>query len=159
MTLVPLIHFVLLSYLPFGRMRATLDPAAVVAGEAQWLIAPAASVAGQIKGGRLRALGITSKRRSPLMPDVPTIDEAGVPGYEYTSWNAMFAPRKTPRDVILKLHGVLQKILNDAEVRQQYAVQGLSPLGSKSPDEFEKFYIAEYERVARVVKIAGVKPE
>jgi tripartite-type tricarboxylate transporter receptor subunit TctC len=133
--------------------------AAVVANEAQWLIAPAASVAGQIKGGRLRALGITSKRRSPLMPEVPTIDEAGVSGYEYTSWNAMFAPRKTPRDVIVKLHGVLQKILNDAEVRQQYAVQGLSPLGSASPDEFEKFYYAEYDRVARVVKIAGVKPE
>ena len=73
--------------------------------------------------------------------------------------SAMFAPRKTPRDVIVKLHGVLQKILNDAEVRQQYAVQGLSPLGSASPDEFEKFYYAEYDRVARVVKIAGVKPE
>ena len=133
--------------------------AAVVAGEAQWLIAPAASVVGQIKGGRLRALGITSKRRSPLMPEVPTIDEAGVPGYEYTSWNAMFAPRNTPRAIVIKLHGVLQKILADADVRQQYASQGLSPLGSKSPDEFEKFYYAEYERVARVVKIAGVKPE
>lgn len=133
--------------------------AAVVAGEAQWLIAPAASVAGPIKGGRLRALGITSKRRSALMPEVPTIDEAGVPGYEYTSWNALFAPRKTPREVIVKLHAVLQTVLADAEVRQQYASQGLSPLGSKSPEEFESFYYAEYERVARVVKIAGVKPE
>ena len=133
--------------------------AAVVANEAQWLIAPAASVAGQIKGGRLRALGITSKRRSPLMPEVPTIDEAGVPGYEYTSWNAMFAPRRTPREIVVRLHGVLQKVLAEPEVRQLYANQGLSPLGSKSPDDFEKFYHAEHERVARVVKIAGVKPE
>ena len=133
--------------------------AAVVAGEAQWLIAPAASVVGQIKGGRLRALGLTSKQRSPLMPDLPTIDEAGVPGYEYTSWNAFFAPRSTPPAVVNQLHAVIQKVLADNEVKQQYANQGLYPLGSESADEFARFYRADYERVEKLVKIAGVKPE
>lgn len=133
--------------------------AAVVAGEAQWLIAPAASVVGQIKGGRLRALGLTSKQRSPLMPDLPTIDEAGVPGYEYTSWNAFFAPRGTPPAVVNQLHAVIQKVLADNEVKQQYANQGLYPLGSESADEFSRFYRADYERVEKLVKIAGVKPE
>ena len=133
--------------------------AAVVAGEAQWLIAPAASVVGQIKGGRLRALGLTSKQRSPLMPDLPTIDEAGVPGYEYTSWNAFFAPRGTPPAVVNQLHAVIQKVLADNDVKQQYANQGLYPLGSESADEFARFYRADYERVEKLVKIAGVKPE
>jgi tripartite-type tricarboxylate transporter receptor subunit TctC len=133
--------------------------AAVVAGEAQWVIAPAASLVGQIKGGRLRALGLSSKVRSPLMPDLPTIDEAGVPGYEYSSWNAFFAPRGTPRPIINQLHGVIQKVLTEPEVRQLYANQGLYPLGSESADEFARFYRADYERVAKLVKIAGVKPE
>ena len=133
--------------------------AAVVAGEAQWLIAPAASVVGQIKGGRLRALGLSSKQRSPLMPDLPTLDEAGVPGYEYTSWNAFFAPRETPRAIVNQVHAVIQKVLADVELRQQFANQGLYPLGSESPEEFSRFYYADYERVERLVKIAGVKPE
>ncbi len=133
--------------------------AAVVGGEAQWLIAPAASVTGQIKAGRLRALGLTSKQRSPLMPDLPTIDEAGVPGYEYSSWNAFFAPRGTPRAIVNQLHGVIQKVLADADVKQLFANQGLYPLGSASPEEFARFYVADYERVEKLVKIAGVKPE
>ena len=133
--------------------------AAVVAGEAHWLIAPAASVVGQIKGGRLRALGLSSKQRSPLMPDLPTLDEAGVPGYEYTSWNAFFAPRGTPRAIVNQVHAVIQKVLADVDIRQQFANQGLYPLGSESPEEFSRFYYADYERVERLVKIAGVKPE
>ena len=133
--------------------------AAVVGGEAQWLIAPAASVTGQIKGGRLRALALSSRQRSPLLPELPTIDEAGVPGYVYTSWNAFFAPRGTPRAIVNRLHAAIQKVISDADVIQQYANQGLSPLGSNSPEEFDRFFRADYDRVAKVVKAAGVKPE
>ncbi len=133
--------------------------AAVVGGEAQWLIAPAASVVGQIKAGRLRALALSSKQRSPLMPDLPTIDEAGVPGYEYTSWNAVFAPKGTPRPIIKSLHATIQKALAEPDVKQQYANQGLAPLGSASPEEFGRFFRADFDRIARLVKLAGVKPE
>jgi len=133
--------------------------AAVVGGEAQWLIAPAASVVGQIKAGRLRALALSSKTRSALLPELPTIDEAGVPGYEYTSWNGFFAPRGTPRAIIMKVHAAVQKVLAEPDVKQLYANQGLAPLGSESPEAFGRFFNAEFERIARLVKVAGVKPE
>ena len=133
--------------------------ASVVAGESQWAIAPAAALVGHIKAGRLRALALTSKQRSPLMPDLPTIDEAGVPGYEYSSWNGMFAPHGTPRPIIRTLHASLQKALADPEVKRLYANQGLAPLGSRSPEEFGAFVKADYGRLERLVKIAGIKPE
>jgi tripartite-type tricarboxylate transporter receptor subunit TctC len=132
---------------------------AVVAGESQWAISPAAALTGHIKAGRMKALAMSSAVRSPLMPDLPTIAEAGVPGYEYTSWNGIFVPRGTPRAVVMKLHSVTQKVLADADVKQHYANQGLSPLGSASPEEFGKFFQADFARMARLAKVAGLKPE
>lgn len=133
--------------------------AAIVAGEAQWTIAPAAALVGHVKAGRMRALALSTKTRSPLLPDLPTIDEAGVPGYEYTSWNGFFAPKGTPRAIIKSVHAAIQKALADSDVKQQFANQGLVPLGSESPEEFGRFLRADYERVAKLVKIAGIKPE
>lgn len=133
--------------------------AAIVAGEAQWAIAPAAALVGHIKAGRMRALALSTKTRSPLLPDLPTIDEAGVPGFEYTSWNGFFAPKGTSRAIIKSVHATIQKALADPDVKQQFANQGLVPLGSASPEEFGKFLRADYDRVAKLVKIAGIKPE
>jgi tripartite-type tricarboxylate transporter receptor subunit TctC len=132
---------------------------AVVAGEAQWAIAPAAALMGHVKAGRIKALAISSKQRSALLPELPTIDEAGVPGYEYNSWNAFFAPQGTPRSIIKSLHAAVQKALADPEVKKLYANQGLVPLGSASPEEFGKFFRADFDRIARLVKVAGIKPE
>jgi len=128
-------------------------------GETHWGIAPAAAVMSHIKAGRLRALGISSKTRSPLMPDLSTIAEAGVPGYEYTSWNGFFAPKGVPRAVITKLHSTVQKVLAEPDLKQQYANQGLVPLGSASPEEFGKFFRSDFERIGKLVKLAGIKPE
>ena len=133
--------------------------AALIAGESHWTIVPAAAVAGQIKAGRLRALAVSTKKRSPLLPDLPTLDEAGVPGYEYNAWNGVFAPRGTPRAVIKLVHATIQKALSDPDVKQQYASQGLPPAGSESPEQFAAFLRADYDRIARLVKIAGIKPE
>ncbi len=133
--------------------------ASVVAGESQWAIAPAAALVGHIKAGRLRALALTAKQRSPLMPDLPTIDESGVPGYEYSSWNGLFAPRGTPRTIVKALHASVQNALADPEVKRLYANQGLAPLGSASPEAFGAFVRADYGRLERLVKIAGIKPE
>jgi tripartite-type tricarboxylate transporter receptor subunit TctC len=132
---------------------------AVVAGEAQWSIGPAAALMGHIKAGRMRALAISSKARSPLLPELPTIDEAGVPGYEYNSWNAFFAPTGTPRAVVTTVHALIQKTLADPEVRRLYANQGLVPLGSASPEELGRFFRADFERIEKLVKLAGIKPE
>jgi tripartite-type tricarboxylate transporter receptor subunit TctC len=132
---------------------------AIVAGESQWAISPAAALMGHIKAGRMKALAISSAMRSPLMPELPTIAEAGVPGYEYTSWNGIFVPKGTPRAVVTKLHSVTQQALADAQVRKLYANQGLAPLGSASPEEFGKFFQADFARMARLAKVAGLKPE
>jgi tripartite-type tricarboxylate transporter receptor subunit TctC len=132
---------------------------AVVAGEAQWAISPAAALMGHIKAGRLKALAISSASRSPLMPDLPTIAEAGVPGYEYTSWNSIFVPKGTPRAIIAKLHATTQKVLVEPDVKQHFANQGLSPLGSASPEAFGKFFRADFARMEKLVKVAGLKPE
>lgn len=133
--------------------------AAVVAGESQWLIAPAASIMGHIKAGRMRALAITSKARSPLLPELPTIAESGVPGYEFYSWNGFFVPRGTPRPIVTTLHATIQKALAAPEVKSQFANQGLVPAGSASPEDFGKFVRGDYERIVKLVKLAGIKPE
>ena len=132
---------------------------AVLANESQFAMPPAASVTTQAKAGRLRAIAISSKARSPLMPELPTLDESGVPGYEYTSWNAIFAPRATPPAVIAKLHATLRAALADSDVKTLYAAQGLLPASSASPAELAAFMRADVERIAKLVKIAGIKPE
>ena len=132
---------------------------AVVAGESQWSVGPAAALMGHIKAGRMRALAISSKTRSPLLPELPTIDEAGVPGYEYNSWNAFFAPKGTSRPVIRTVHALVQKALADPEVRKLYANQGLTPIGSASPEELGQFFRADFARIEKLVKLAGITPE
>jgi len=133
--------------------------ASLVAGESHWAIVPAAAVVAQIKAGRLRALAVSTRTRSPLMPDLPSVEEAGVPGYEYNAWNGVFAPKSTSRAVIKRVHAALQKALSDPDVKQQCANQGLPPAGSESPEQFAAFIRADYDRIARLVKIAGIKPE
>jgi tripartite-type tricarboxylate transporter receptor subunit TctC len=131
----------------------------LIAGESQWTIVPAAAVVAHVRGGRLRALAVSTAKRSPALPDLPTLQEAGVRGYEYNAWNGVFAPRSTRRDVIDVNHAALQKVLADADVKRQFENQGLQPLGSASPEEFGAFVKTDYERIAKVVKLAGIKPE
>jgi tripartite-type tricarboxylate transporter receptor subunit TctC len=133
--------------------------AAVVANESQWCIAPAAALVGHIKSGRLRALAISSKQRSALLPELPTVDEAGVPGYEYGSWNAVFVPRGTTRAVVNKLHAAIQKALADPDVVKAYAAQGLTPSGSESPEAFSRYFRGDFNRIEKLVQIAGIRPE
>lgn len=132
---------------------------AVVGGEAQWGVAPAAAFAGHVRAGRLRALAVASRARSPLLPELPTIDESGIPGYEFSSWNGIFAPKGTPRPVIMKLHATIQQALAAPEVRELLAVQGLVPLGSASPEEFGKLLREDFERIGKLIQIAGIKPQ
>ena len=133
--------------------------ASVIAGESSFCVSPAAAVVGHIKAGRLRGVAITSRKRSPLLPDLPTVDESGVAGYEYVSWNGVFVPKGTPRAIVNTLHAAIQKALGDPDVVRGYAAQGLQPSGSESPADFAKFFRADFDRNAKLVKIAGVKPE
>ena len=110
------------------------------------------------KAGRLRGLGVTGSKRAGAAPEIPTIAEAGVPGYEAVQWFGVLAPAGTPREIIVRLHGEIVRLLNAAEVRGRLLGDGADPVGS-SPEEFAAFLRAETAKWAKVVKDAGIQPE
>jgi tripartite-type tricarboxylate transporter receptor subunit TctC len=111
-----------------------------------------------VKGGKVRALAITSKQRSELMPELPTVDEAGVPGYEYYTWFGFWAPKGTPRPIVEKLYAEVQKALAEPAVRQNIAATAGEP-SHMAPNDIEPFVKAEIAKWAEVVKRAGIKVE
>ncbi|MBI4205636.1 MAG: tripartite tricarboxylate transporter substrate binding protein [Betaproteobacteria bacterium] len=111
-----------------------------------------------VKNKRLRALGVTSAKRAGGTPDIPTIAEAGVPGYEAVQWFGVLAPAGTPRPIITRLHGEVVRTLQAADVRQRLVNDGADPVGS-SPEEFAAFLRAETTKWAKVVKDIGIQPE
>jgi tripartite-type tricarboxylate transporter receptor subunit TctC len=111
-----------------------------------------------VRRGRLRVLGVTSARRSAAAPDIPTIAESGLPGYESVQWSALLAPAKTPREIVERLHREVVAILRTAELRERLAREANDVVAS-SPDELAAFLKAETEKWARVVKAAGIQPQ
>jgi tripartite-type tricarboxylate transporter receptor subunit TctC len=107
-----------------------------------------------VRSGKLKPLAVTTAKRSPELPDVPTIAEAGVPGYEATSWFGMFAPAGTPAPVLAKLNGALVKVLADPEVKKKLAEQGAEAYSEK-PEQFADFIRKESAKWSKVVKDSG----
>ena len=111
----------------------------------------------QVKAGRLRILGITSARRSPLLPEVPTIAEAGVPGFEIVGWYGIVGPAGMPKDVVTRLNTELARALKTPEVRERMLREGAEPIGS-SPEEFTAYLAEELRKWAKVIKAANIRP-
>jgi tripartite-type tricarboxylate transporter receptor subunit TctC len=111
-----------------------------------------------VRAGRLRALGVTSAARSTLLPAVPTIAEAGLPGYEVTARFGLTIPAKTPKNRIARLNAEVVRALVPAPVKDRFANLGLEVVGS-SPEEYQRLTIHESERLGRVIKAAGIKPQ
>jgi len=111
---------------------------AVLGGQVQMMFDAITTMAGQARAGKVRALGTTGSKRSTVMPEVPTISEAGVPGYEATIWLGLMAPANTPRPILEKLNTEVNKIINAPEVKEAWGKQGAVPMGM-SVDEFGKF--------------------
>jgi tripartite-type tricarboxylate transporter receptor subunit TctC len=111
----------------------------------------------QVEAGRIRALAVTSARRHPLMPNVPTVAESGYPGFEALSWQGLFAPAGTPREVVERLNAETQKALASPDIRDFFSRQGFEVAGS-TPAEFRTFIEAEIPKWAKVVKEAGLTP-
>lgn len=109
-----------------------------------------------VKSGRLKALAVTSRRRSPLAPDLPTMIEAGLPDFEISAWYMMLAPRGTPPEVVRRLNAEINKAMQDAEVRDRLGSQGVDFVGG-TPEEAERFLRGEIERWARIAKTTGMK--
>jgi tripartite-type tricarboxylate transporter receptor subunit TctC len=130
----------------------------VIAGRVQMLMSGVPQSLAHIQAGRLRALGVTTPKRSAVLPNVPTIAEAGVPGYQVTVWYGIFATGRTPQPVLDKLHAGWVQAVQSPDVRQQLTAIGLDPVGNSSA-EFTASVRSEIKQWADVIKRAGVKAE
>ncbi|MGA9950159.1 MAG: tripartite tricarboxylate transporter substrate binding protein, partial [Xanthobacteraceae bacterium] len=126
----------------------------VISGQDQMMFATAASVVGMIKGGQVRALAVTTLKRTAILPDIPTVDELGLKGFEATTWHGLVAPDGTPKDVIATLHRAVVAALNDPEVRHLLNELGVDIVGD-SPEEFSAYIQAEIPKWAEVIKASG----
>ena len=111
-----------------------------------------------VKSGKLRVLAVTGKHRSPELPGVPTVDEAGVPGYELNPWYGLLAPAGTPREVVVRLGEEVSRVVRAPEMKEKLAVQGAEVAGG-SPEEFAALIRADTSTWSRVVRDAGIRIE
>jgi tripartite-type tricarboxylate transporter receptor subunit TctC len=128
-----------------------------VAGHTTYMMAPIPLALADIRAGNLRALGVTTKKRSSLLPEVPTIAEAGVPGFDYPIWYGVWVPAGTPAGVVDKLAKDIARVLAAPDLRDQLAKHGADPMSMTQP-EFARFVLSESESAARIVEAAGIKP-
>ena len=145
-----------IQHIPYKGTAASLT--AVIAGEVQFSFANVPAILGHVKNGRLRALAVLAPKRSALMPEVPTMEEAGVAGVVVPVWYALLAPAATPREVVKVLSDATVRAARSPELRQKLVEQGAEPVGN-SPEEFARMLKSEVARWAEIVKISGAKPE
>ena len=131
---------------------------ALISGEVEMAILDVPALLPHIRSGKLRALGVASMRRSNVLPDLPTLHEAGLKELDASSWHAMFAPSRTPRDVVTRLNAEARNALKVPEVSERLAVLGVEPIGN-SPDELAGFLRQEIARWGKVVRQSGAKSE
>jgi tripartite-type tricarboxylate transporter receptor subunit TctC len=141
-------------HVPYKNVSQAMSD--VVAGQLQLIFHVAPAVMPQVKAGKLRALAVTSLKRWPILPDLPTIAEAGVPGYDSTVWHGVLLPANVSPALVMRLHReIADEILRAPEVREAFAAQWLEPLGT-TPQEFAAFLKADIARNTKIVKAAGI---
>lgn len=145
-----------LVHVPYkGSTAAHTD---LIAGRVDLMFDTVAAISGQVKGGNVRALAVTTATRSGVFPDLPTMAEAGLKGYETSTWGGLLAPAGTPKDVVAKLNAEANKALAAADTREKLAAAGVEPAGG-TPAQFAAFIQSEMARWAKVAKAAGLEPE
>ena len=127
-----------------------------IAGRVEFCFTPILVAAGQVKAGRVTALAVSTAQRSPMFPNVPTVAEAGLPGFEYDQWYGLLASAKTPRPIVNTLNRELVRILNLPEIKDRLMTQGATPAPT-SPEAFDAFIRAEVKRFAKVLIAAGAR--
>src|SRR5262249_17920221 len=142
-----------LVHVPFKGNAEVMN--ALLGGHVKAHFGLAASSLQHVRAGKLRVLSVTTERRLPELPDVPTIAELGYPGYEISSWQGALAPAGTPRDIIDKLNAEMVALLNEPEVRARIKHEGAEPVAS-SPEQFDHRISTEVAKWAKVVKSAGL---
>jgi tripartite-type tricarboxylate transporter receptor subunit TctC len=132
--------------------------AALLAGDTQVAFSTPTNILPHVKSGKLRALASSTARRSPFSPELPTLAESGVAGFEYSSWTGLLAPAATPRDVVQKINDAVMKALAEKETRDKMFQNGIQPVGS-SPEEFARFIALDLTRSAKIIRESGIQPE
>jgi tripartite-type tricarboxylate transporter receptor subunit TctC len=145
-----------LVHIPYrGSAGARTD---VMGGQLEMMFDAIPTMSEQVKAGKVRALATTGRTRSAILPDVPTMDEAGVKGYDAVLWLGLMAPKGTPQAVIARLNAELSKYTASAEVRRAWGAQGATPM-TMGVDEFTRYMNDDIAKWAQVVKVSGAKPE
>jgi tripartite-type tricarboxylate transporter receptor subunit TctC len=143
-----------LVHIPYkGSSGARTD---VLGGQVDLMFDAVTTMTEQVKAGKVRAIATTGRQRSEVLPDVPTLSEAGVPGYEATIWVGLMAPKGTPKDVVDRLNQAVSKIASQADVRQQWAKQGAVPM-VMNPTVFDKYIQDDVTKWAQVIRAANIK--
>jgi tripartite-type tricarboxylate transporter receptor subunit TctC len=130
----------------------------LIAGRVQLMFDNLASSLGQVRAGRVRALAVTIAQRSPLAPELPTIAESGLPGFDINTWFGLFAPAHTPRPIVDKLHDAFARVLAAPDVRERMLALGAEPVTS-TPEAFARYIEAEARKYAAVIKASGAKAD
>lgn len=142
-----------LTHVPYkGGGPAMLD---LVGGRINMIFASPSSSIPHIKSGRIRGLAVTTRKRSVIVPELPTVAEAGIPGYEVNNWYAMVAPAKTPKAIIARLNKELVAILNDAEIKRRLVAHGVEAAPS-TPEDLGKYMKSEFEKWGKLIAEAGI---
>ncbi|MFT3800227.1 MAG: tripartite tricarboxylate transporter substrate binding protein [Burkholderiaceae bacterium] len=145
-----------LLHVPYkGSAPAMAD---LLGGQVDLMFSDAPTATEQIRVGKVRALGISTKARSALMPEVPTIAEAGVPGYESNSWTALVAPAGTPAPIVARVNADMVKVLNDPATRDRLLKVGAEPMPG-TPEDLKRFLHAEIAKWSKIIREANIKPE
>jgi tripartite-type tricarboxylate transporter receptor subunit TctC len=141
-------------HVPYKGSAPALED--VIAGQDQMMFATTSGVMGFLKNGQVRALAVTTLKRTPSLPDVPTMDEAGLPGFEATTWHGLVAPAGTPPQIIAALNKAIAATLKDPDIQQKLANLGID-IAPDSPDQFAAYIKAEIPKWAAVIKASGAK--
>ena len=147
---------IVMNHVPYKG--ATQAAVGVAGGEVPVAFQGLATVNSLIKGNRVKLIAVSTPKRMPQYPDVPTVSEAGLPGFEFNSWFAVMAPAGTPTDIVARLNAEIVKAVNDPAVREQLAAQGLTPRGS-SADELGSATKVQLAKYAALIRKAGIKAE
>jgi tripartite-type tricarboxylate transporter receptor subunit TctC len=139
-----------------GNAQALVD---VMGGQIAMMFDQVSTSAAQVRGGKLRALAVTSKERSAVLPEVPSLHELGYTGFDDVTWNGIVAPAATPPEVLARLNSAVAKALANPEMKKRYAERGIDLVASASPEEFTQYFRAEADAFVKLVKEAGIQVE
>jgi tripartite-type tricarboxylate transporter receptor subunit TctC len=146
-----------LLHIPYkGNAQALVD---VMGGQIAMMFDQVSTSGPQVRGGKVRALGVTTKARSAVLPEVPTLHEQGLTDFEDVTWNGIVAPAATPKEVLNRLHGAVFKALGNPELQKKYLERGIELVASRSPEDFSAYVKSEAEAFAKLVREAGIKVE